>query len=807
MKVFWLLSALIALAVGASLTLAKAWVDSGRPYLEELPRYDYCDKATDAFEDNDIAQTVELAEAGGCNEVLSRAQAQWQSTTARVSRCAEGVWQGRSRDITGATCAIVSDVFVIGDVRDLTRQSISFARGDDTDYFLAALSGVGLASTLIPQAEAGLNSLKFARRAGTVTEPLAQTVTKLARQGARSALGEVLADAGRTTRTLGLTRGTDALRYADSPDDLKALATFAENKPSPLLALQYGGKQVTTLTDDALYNAALKRGPEGLELAVKRGKRAFLAAHPLLGLTKSVYKGNALIVLLWLLRFLTWPLVLLISSIFILLGGFNLFLLLKKRSPKRRSAGLGRAAMLVALVGTVTALGLPLTWAASSAQVSEMPPKLVGHTSAVNSASFSPDGSLLASAGEDQTVIVWDTTTFDLVQRLQDHTSPVFSLAFSPDGSLLASGAEDGSVRVWETSMWNVVKVIPAYAREVRALAFSPDGSHLASSGQDRKPQPEGRLSRLTAALPGNNWDNTVKLFNTSDWSLIHTFTDNDSPVYTLAFSPTGDLLVSGAENSDLWVWRTATRETVTRLKAHDKAVNSVAFSPDGLTLASGGDDRSVLLWDVGTWQVQRTLQDQDASIYSIAFSPNGAFLASGSRDSSILIRQAGDKRILEDLENHGEAVNTIAFSPDSTTLASGSQDKTVGLHTLPGTQPDTTALADDEPPATPVKQNIPLELGVPVEGSTRTPDEVATYTFGATEGQVISFSQQSLSRRTNFKLVAPNGTVLFDENGRPNFFTANVGEVTLPQTGAYTLSVKPYGDAASWEFVVESVR
>jgi WD40 repeat protein/serine/threonine protein kinase len=330
-----------------------------------------------------------------------------------------------------------------------------------------------------------------------------------------------------------------------------------------------------------------------------------------------------------------------------------------------------------------------------------------GHADGVLTVRFSPDGEQLLTGSLDNTARLWDWASGSEIQNLIGHSWWVWAAEFSPDGNRIVTAGQDGKAIVWEKAIGSRPSAIgqttairqttddrrqPAYTQlteftghsgALYAARFSPNGDLVATGGYDNSVMiwnpDEVKPIDIKKRLLGEPEEkpNFIRLAG------------HDKPVRSLAFSPKGQLLVSGSDDNSVRLWDVASGAPLKALRGHSRAVRSAEFSIDGSRVLSGSEDQSVRVWDVGDYQEVRVLHatvlsGHDDAVLAARFSRDGQQIVTASRDRTASLWDAASGRPLRRFdEGHEFLISSAAFFPDGKHMATGAGDNSVRIWDL----------------------------------------------------------------------------------------------------------------------------
>lgn len=329
------------------------------------------------------------------------------------------------------------------------------------------------------------------------------------------------------------------------------------------------------------------------------------------------------------------------------------------------------------------ATGTPIT-IENAAQVSQIG-VLEGHEASVLTIAFDRTSTLLASAGDDYTVRVWNLATADAPIVLTGHTESVSGVGFGLDSTLTSYSGRYGhaTANLWN---WETQELIDSYG-EIGWTGFSvsPDGKLFATSAC---------VSAEMPAFVGNDvlCSSVALVLSDTETGAEVQMTDgviggNIWTVGGITFNQTGDLIATSSLDGAVNIISTDMKRIETIWQGRKGSVFGLNFSPDGQTLAVGSGD-GVYLLDVETGEEINLLDTGTAA--SVAFNLDGRLLAVGANNTGeVQLWDVEANEKITTLSGHSDTAIAVAFSPDGTMLASGSFDSTIRIW---GVEPTTTS-------------------------------------------------------------------------------------------------------------------
>ncbi|MEH1976679.1 MAG: caspase family protein [Nostoc sp.] len=321
----------------------------------------------------------------------------------------------------------------------------------------------------------------------------------------------------------------------------------------------------------------------------------------------------------------------------------------------------------------------------------------------VHNLAFSPNGQLIATAGQNDTVYLWDLQGRP-VKKWQAQQGFVKNISFSSNGQLLATGGANGTVRLWDLQ-GNPIgqpfkKIVPQQEEKmVWGVAFSPDDKIIASAGDDGLVSlwnPQGKLlkqwkgnqkniSSIKFSPDGQRLvtggeNTTVRLWNLQGKPLAEPFRGHQGRVWDVAFHHNGQQVASVAGDGMTLVWDLKGKQ-LDKFQGHQGPVRSVSISKDDQLIVSAGDDGTIRVWNLKDEQVQFT--QHQYPVRSVSFSRDGQQIASAGDDGTVRLWNLQAQQLGQPFQGHRGKVLSVSFSPDGQQIASAGEDGTVRLWNL----------------------------------------------------------------------------------------------------------------------------
>jgi len=254
---------------------------------------------------------------------------------------------------------------------------------------------------------------------------------------------------------------------------------------------------------------------------------------------------------------------------------------------------------------------------------------LIGHRDCVYTLAASGQENIFYSAGGDGMVVAWDLNNPDKGELIAKVTTSVYALQWLPEQQVLVVGHNQNGLHIIDVVGKKEIKTVPLPGGAFFDITYSGQHQRLYVGAADGSltmlTTPDFRISRVERyavksvrsiainevrnELAVGYSDNFIRILEADTLKLKYAFEAHSNSVFTVAFTPDGEFLLSGSRDAHLRVWQPDNGyQEHTAIVAHLFTINHLVFSPNGNYFATCSMDKSVKIWDAKTFRLLKVI-------------------------------------------------------------------------------------------------------------------------------------------------------------------------------------------------------
>ena len=244
------------------------------------------------------------------------------------------------------------------------------------------------------------------------------------------------------------------------------------------------------------------------------------------------------------------------------------------------------------------------------------------------------------------------------VQR--GHTRAINSLAFSPDGKLLVSASDDHTLKLWEVETGRELRTFNGHKNDVNKVLFHPNGEWVISGSSDHD----------------------IKVWEVTTGKLLKTYTIPEYTIISLAIDPTGTFLAAGSYGDSVYVYNTKADSIIYGLKGDRSLPNYVDIDAQGKYLLVGHDNRKATLHDLKTGKLIYEYKEEGGYCggcpTQVGFVGDEVITSSHYKGSGLRMRNLSGKTTKLFSDQIEENTLSISLSPNNERMVTVDEDSVV---------------------------------------------------------------------------------------------------------------------------------